>query len=83
MIEDPYFNKEEIKAFYRHIANRMAIKRAVLGISIDELSKRTKIDTITLKEYETGHKQINFEHLALIAYKLGESVTYFTDGFGK
>jgi transcriptional regulator with XRE-family HTH domain len=56
------------------IAAQLASERQNLGISLEEMNKRTGISLEILEIYENGHSSIPLDHLALISDQLDLSI---------
>lgn len=64
----------------RHIGERIARRRAILGMSQSELSRKFNVSRPTVSRYETGELDINAGDMPLLAELLGTTVFYFYMG---
>lgn len=64
-----------------HVGARVRLRRAVLGLSQEELSDQLGITFQQIQKYERGSNRISASRLFHIAQVLGVDVSYFFDGF--
>lgn len=64
-----------------HVGARVRLRRAVLGLSQEELSDQLGITFQQIQKYERGANRISASRLFHIAQVLGVGVEYFFDGF--
>jgi transcriptional regulator with XRE-family HTH domain len=63
----------------RHVAKRLRMRRALVGISQDELAKRLRLTSQQVQKYEAGETRISASRLYDIAQQLAVPITWFFD----
>ena len=63
----------------KHVAQRLRIRRTLVGISQDELAKRLRLTSQQVQKYEAGETRISASRLYDIAQQLAVPITWFFD----
>jgi transcriptional regulator with XRE-family HTH domain len=63
----------------KHVAQRLRMRRALVGISQDELAKRLRLTSQQVQKYEAGETRISASRLYDIAQQLAVPITWFFD----
>jgi transcriptional regulator with XRE-family HTH domain len=64
----------------KHVGNRLRVIRTELGVSLDELARRSKISVASLAKFETGERRMSPLNLSEMSDALRVGIDEFFYG---